>query len=118
MKLTKKLIETKLKNVIDPELGINIVDLGLIYDIKVIHQPSTRLAAKRAINHQPLVNILMTLTTPGCPLAAAFQPMVRQALADIPKFDPYKDLILELTFDPPWHQGLMSERARVELGFG
>ena len=102
MKITKKLIETKLKNVIDPELGINIVDLGLIYNIKI---------------HHPSVIITMTLTSPGCPLAAVFQPMVRQALADIPKFDPYKDLTLELTFDPPWHQDMMSERARAEMGF-
>ena len=102
VKITKKLIETKLKNVIDPELGINIVDLGLIYKIKV----------------QKKVSILMTLTSPGCPLAAVFQPLVRQALADIPGFDQYKDLALELTFDPPWHQDMMSERARAELGFG
>jgi len=109
MKITKKLIETKLKNVIDPELGINIVDLGLIYNIK-IHHPSS------IIHHQSVI-ITMTLTSPGCPLAAVFQPMVRQALADIPKFDPYKDLTLELTFDPPWHQDMMSERARAEMGF-
>ena len=105
---------------IDPELGINIVDLGLVYEIKLTknkkqktkndHHPSS-------IIHQQLVNILMTLTSPGCPLAAVFQPMVRQALADIPKFDPYKDLTLELTFDPPWHQDMMSERARAEMGF-
>lgn len=112
-KITRKLIESKLKNVIDPELGINIVDLGLVYKIEIAknsHQPLT-------INHQPLVNILMTLTSPGCPLAAVFQPLVRQALADIPGFDQYKDLVLELTFDPPWHQDMMSERAKAELGF-
>lgn len=105
-KITKKLIETKLKNVIDPELGINIVDLGLIYKIEIAEN-----------SHQPLVNILMTLTSPGCPLAAVFQPLVRQALADIPGFDQYKDLVLELTFDPPWHQDMMSEGAKAELGF-
>ncbi len=109
MKITKKLIETKLKNVIDPELGINIVDLGLIYNIK-IHHPSS-------IIHHPSIIITMTLTSPGCPLAAVFQPLVRQALVDIPGFDQYKDLVLELTFDPPWHQDMMSERAKAELGF-
>lgn len=106
-KITKKLIETKLKNVIDPELGINIVDLGLVYDIKV---------KKLITNNKQLITILMTLTSPGCPLAAVFQPLVRQALADIPGFDQYKDLVLELTFDPPWHQGMMSEKAKAELG--
>jgi len=111
-KITKKLIEVKLKNVIDPELGINIVDLGLVYEIKLTkndHQPIT--------NNQQLITIVMTQTSPGCPLAAVFQPMVRQALADIPGFDQYKDLSLELTFDPPWHQDMMSERAKAELGF-
>lgn len=108
MKLTKKLIEDRLRQVIDPELGINIVDLGLIYGIK-INRPTT--------NNQQLITINMTLTTPGCPLAAVFQPMVRQSLADIPGFDPDKNLSLELTFDPPWHTGLMSERAKAELGF-
>ena len=119
---------------IDPELRVNVVDLGLIYKIQVtsdkkqetrnneqktenkeqktenIHQPST-------ISHHPLVNILMTLTTPGCPLAAGFLPMARQALNDIPGFDPYNDLEIEITFDPPWHAGLMSERARAEIGY-
>jgi len=109
MKLTKKLIETKLKNVIDPELGINIVDLGLVYDIRV--------KGRRKKEEGKPIHILMTLTTPGCPLAAVFQPMVRQAIADIPEFDPYRDLTLELTFDPPWHQDMMSERAKAELGF-
>lgn len=86
----------------DPELGINVVDLGLIYEVKV--------EGKR-------VYILMTLTTPGCPLAAIFTPMARQALAGIPGLDPYRDVEIELTFDPPWHQGLMSERAKAELGY-
>lgn len=143
MKLTKKLIEDRLRQVIDPELGINIVDLGLIYKIQVSHTNLTsrqRLPASRSrratvrdsgapanfsdeksglvrtTNNQQLITITMTLTTPGCPLAAVFQPMVRQALADIPGFDSYKDLILELTFDPPWHQDMMSEKAKAELG--
>ncbi len=109
MELTKKLIKDRLRQVIDPELGINIVDLGLIYNIK-INRPIT--------NNQQLITITMTLTSPGCPLAAVFQPMVRQALADIPGFDQHKDLSLELTFDPPWHQDMMSERTKIELGFG
>ena len=118
IKITKKLIETKLKNVIDPELGINIVDLGLIYNIKISRSTTNNQSGKagsRFVGQQ--ITITMTLTSPGCPLAAVFQPMVRQALADIPEFDQYKDLVLELTFDPPWHQDMMSERAKAELGF-
>ena len=109
MELTKRLIKDRLRQVIDPELGINIVDFGLVYKIQV--QESTNGTRK-----YKKVLILMTLTTPGGPLAAVFQPMVRQALADIPGFDQYKDLTLELTFDPPWHQDMMSERAKAELG--
>ncbi|MDZ7586690.1 MAG: iron-sulfur cluster assembly protein [Patescibacteria group bacterium] len=109
MELTKKLIKDRLRQVIDPELGINIVDLGLIYKIQVQEGTSGTRKYKK-------VSVLMTLTSPGCPLAAVFQPLVRQALADIPGFDQYKDLSLELTFDPPWHQDMMSERAKAEMG--
>ncbi|MBI5357083.1 DUF59 domain-containing protein [Candidatus Collierbacteria bacterium] len=117
MELTKRLIKDRLRQVIDPELGINIMDLGLIYSIK-INYPSSIIPPGRASGrrHHPSIIILMTLTSPGCPLAAVFQPMVKQALADIPGFDQYKDLTLELTFDPPWHQDMMSERAKAELG--
>lgn len=135
---------------------MNVVDLGLVYDIKVI--PRTTLTSSRGLHprvgstrvlgsgvpsdfsseksgpvrkvprgnnrdtpgtrHQALVTIIMTLTTPGCPLAAVFGPMVRQALSGISGLDPYRDVEIELTFDPPWHQGMMSERAKVEIGFG
>lgn len=93
---------------IDPELGMNVVDLGLIYDIKVKGR------GKREEGKQ--VHILMTLTTPGCPLAAVFMPMIRQALSDIPGFNPYNNLEVEITFDPPWYPGLMSQRAKAEMG--
>lgn len=93
---------------IDPELGMNVVDLGLIYDIKVKGK-------RRKKEEGKPVHILMTLTTPGCPLAAVFLPMIRQALGDIPGFDPYNDLRVDITFDPPWHPGLMSQRAKAEL---
>ena len=114
MKLTAKLIRENLrKNMIDPELGMNVVDLGLIYKIQV-----TRNKKQKTKNNdqKTKVNILMTLTTPGCPLAAVFMPMIRQSLGDIPGFDPYNDLKVEITFDPPWHPGLMSERAKAEMG--
>ncbi len=109
MNLTSGLIRQKLRqNMIDPELGMNVVDLGLIYDIKV--------KGKRKKEEGKPIHILMTLTTPGCPLAAVFMPMIRQALSDISGFDPYNDLEVEITFDPPWHPGLMTERAKAEMG--
>ena len=93
---------------------MNVVDLGLVYDVKVKSQKSK----VKSSEHKHQVHILMTLTTPGCPLAAMFGPMVRQALLDIPWLDAYKDVEIELTFDPPWHQGMMSEKAKAEIGFG
>lgn len=120
MKLTPAVIRKTLQEkMIDPELGMNVVDLGLVYDIKInqslSRDPSNDLPGAR---HQEPVTIVMTLTTPGCPLAAVFGPMVRQALSGIPGLDPYKDVEIELTFDPPWHAGMMSERAKAEIGFG
>lgn len=143
MNLTPKVIREILREkMIDPELGINVVDLGLVYDIKIL--PRTTLTGSRGLRPRvararvrgsgmpadfskeknlgpsekvPKVHILMTLTTPGCPLAAVFHPMVRQALADIPGLDPFQDIDVELTFDPPWHQGMMSARAKAQLGF-
>lgn len=132
---------------IDPELGMNVVDLGLIYKIKVQKKkhPSTSLTGSRPdvtsgrvararlrssgvpadpdvtsgsgpVRKSNKVKILMTLTTPGCPLAAVFLPMIRQALSDIPDFNPYNDLQVEITFDPPWHPGLISQTAKAEMG--
>lgn len=106
MKITPGFIREQLRDkMIDPELGMNVVDLGLIYDIQ-----------RKVESGKLKVRILMTLTTPGCPLAAVFTPLVRQALSGIPGLDSYKDVEIELTFDPPWHQGMMSERAKAELG--
>lgn len=101
---------------IDPELGINVVDLGLIYKIKVAQVAQVSQVTQDKTK-QTKIYILMTLTTPGCPLAGVFMPMIRQALNDMPGFDPYNDLEVEITFDPPWHAGLMSERAKAELSF-
>lgn len=91
-------VRKQLKEVIDPELNINIVDLGLIYEIEV---------------KDDRAEILMTLTTPGCPLHGVFDEMVRQevgALEDINEVD------VELTFEPRWTPEKMSDEARQELG--
>jgi len=104
--LTPKLVRQHLEKVIDPELGINIVKLGLVYDVSV-----------SKVEGREKVHVIMTLTTPGCPLAAVFDSMVRDALYGLPNFDPDHDLSLELTFDPPWVPDMMDEEARAELGF-
>ncbi|NCN82688.1 MAG: metal-sulfur cluster assembly factor [Candidatus Pacebacteria bacterium] len=95
-----------LANVIDPELGIDIVSLGLIYQV-VAPDGVVPLEA----------TITMTLTTPGCPLAHVFEDLVKQQLLDIPGFDPYRDLAITLVFDPPWVQDMMTDEAKAELGF-
>lgn len=99
MTLEKQDVEEQLKEVIDPELDINIVDLGLIYEIEVDEENN--------------VDILMTLTTPGCPLHSVFDEMVKK---EVSKLDEVGDIDVELTFEPRWTPEEMSDEARNELG--
>lgn len=96
----EKRIVLALKQVVDPELSINIYDLGLIYEIRVDE-------AKKA-------HIKMTLTTPTCPLADDILQDVHDAVSMVPSID---DVSIELTFDPPWDREMMSDEALLELGF-
>jgi len=104
MEFTEADVYQKLSNVIDPELGINIVKLGLIYKVLLVPESGR-------------VKITMTLTTPGCPLAAVFDGMLRDSLFGLPGLDPDHDVDIELTFDPPWVPDMMDEEAKAELGF-
>ena len=99
--ITSQDIYNRLEQVIDPELNISIVKLGLIYDVKV----------------EPKIYIKMTLTTPGCPLAGVFDQMVRDALYGLPDINVDQDVTIELTFDPPWVPDMMDAEAKAELGF-
>ncbi|MEX1052303.1 MAG: metal-sulfur cluster assembly factor [Patescibacteria group bacterium] len=92
-------IKKRLKKVIDPELNISIIDLGLVYSIKI----------DKAKN----VKITMTLTTIGCPLFPVIENDIKQALKDLK----LKDLELVLTFDPPWTMDMMSKESKLLLGF-
>lgn len=92
-------INEQLKEVIDPELKVNIVDLGLIYDIEVDQENN--------------VEILMTLTTPGCPLHGVFDELVKKEVGKIEKVE---DIDVELTFEPRWTPEDMSDEARNEVG--
>jgi FeS assembly SUF system protein len=89
-----------LKTIYDPEIPVDIYELGLIYDVFV--------------NEDFEVKILMTLTTPNCPVAETLPVEVEEKVKSI---DEIKDVELELTFDPPWTRDLMSEEAKLELGF-
>lgn len=92
-------IVTVLKTIYDPEIPVDIYELGLIYDVFV--------------NEDSEVKILMTLTTPNCPVAETLPVEVEEKVKTI---DTVKDCEVEITFDPPWSQDLMSEEAKLELG--
>lgn len=98
--LSKKALLNKLKNVPDPELGISVVDLGLVYDVKV--------------DKKGKVEVIMTLTTMGCPL---FDLIEKPVIEELKKIKGVADVNVELTFDPPWSADKMSKEARVKLGF-
>lgn len=106
MKLTSQDIYETLKTVKDPELGIDIVALGLTYKVTVEGQ-----------DKETRIKILMTLTTPGCPLGTTIVRLIRDSLARYPFINPERDVEVEIVFDPPWTQDLMSDEAKAELGF-
>lgn len=111
--LTTDAVYQRLDTVIDPELGISIVKLGLIYDVKVDLTPPPRSDGSAGYK----VRITMTLTTPGCPLAGVFDGMVKDSLYGLPDLNPDREVWVDLTFDPPWVVDMMDEEARAELGF-
>jgi FeS assembly SUF system protein len=95
----KNAVIAALKMVFDPEIPVNIYDLGLVYDV--------------AINESQQVHIQMTLTSPGCPVAQTFPGTVEQAVNQV---EGVSDCTVELVWDPPWTQERMSEVAKLELG--
>ena len=88
-----------IKTIYDPEIPVDIYELGLIYDVFV--------------NEDYDVKILMTLTTPNCPVAETLPLEVEEKVKSIKNV---KSSEVEITFDPPWSQDLMSEEAKLELG--
>lgn len=108
-RLTRAAVYKKLNEVLDPELRIGLVDLGLIYDVSI--SPAQTQDGERVRIH-----ILMTLTTPGCPLAGVFGTMVKEGLSGFPGVDIDRDITVELTFDPPWIIDMMNPESRARLG--
>lgn len=98
--MLKEKIIKKLKTILDPELGISVYDLGLIYKINV--------------DKKGLVKIEMTLTAPGCPFMAALVEKVRKEVSSIEGVSSVK---LDLVFDPPWTLEKMSKEGRKRLGW-
>ncbi|MBK6445310.1 MAG: DUF59 domain-containing protein [Bacteroidetes bacterium] len=96
--LRDRVIEV-LKTCYDPEIPVDIYELGLIYEVRV--EPGNDIYIK------------MTLTSPACPVAETLPPDVEQKVRNIPDVNNAK---VEITFDPPWEKDMMSEEARLELG--
>ncbi len=88
-----------LENVIDPELGIDIVNLGLIYDVD--------------LDEEGVCVVTMTLTAMGCPLSAHIEADIQRALSDMPEV---KETVTNIVWDPPWGKDKMSRYAKIALG--
>ncbi|WP_394367404.1 DUF59 domain-containing protein [Rudanella paleaurantiibacter] len=96
----KEQVVMALKSVYDPEIPVDVYELGLIYDIKIF-----------PVNN---VYVLMTLTSPSCPSAGSLPGEIEQKIREI---ESVNDVSVELTFDPPYSTEMMSEVAKLELGF-
>ena len=99
LKLKPQVIEA-ISTIFDPEIPVNIYELGLIYDI--------------AVDADGVVEVRMTLTAPGCPAAQSLPIQVEQRVRAIPDV---KDVRVEVVWDPPWTKDRLSEAARLQLGF-
>ena len=95
--ITKEIVINKLKKVVDPELHINIVDLGLIYDIFI---------------EKNEIRVTMTLTTPGCPLAPVIDKLIKKALGELA----VDRVVVKLVWEPAWSVRRMSEEGKLQLG--
>ena len=97
--LGEKIVEM-IKTIFDPEIPVDIYELGLIYDVFV--------------NEETDVKVLMTLTSPNCPVAETLPMEVEEKIRSI---EGVRNAEVEITFDPTWTQDMMSEEAKLELGF-
>lgn len=98
MQLESQIVEA-IKTIYDPEIPVNIYDLGLIYEVDV--------------NEQNEVRIVMTLTSPNCPVA---ESLPEEVIEKVKGVEGVKEVELNLTFDPPWSREMLSDEALLELG--
>lgn len=97
--ITREQVDEVLKRCYDPEIPVNVLDLGLIYDVKTDDE---------------MVNVKMTLTAPGCGMGQMIAEDIRTKLMGIPGI---KEAKVEMTFDPPWNPDMMSDEAKRQLGW-
>lgn len=97
--VTEQDVMEALKKVYDPETGLDIVNMGLIYDVQI---------------HNNQVNVKMTLTTPGCPLSDRLSNGARNAILGL---EGVESCNVAIVWDPPWHPRMMSDEAKLQLGF-
>ncbi|MBL7801656.1 MAG: SUF system Fe-S cluster assembly protein [Chitinophagales bacterium] len=96
----KNAVIEMLRTIFDPEIPVNIYELGLIYEINLIKED--------------VVEVVMTLTSPNCPVAGTLPGEVEQKVKSV---SGVSDAVVELVFEPAWNQDMMSEEAKLELGF-
>jgi probable FeS assembly SUF system protein SufT len=99
----EQMVWEQLKTVYDPEIPVNIVDLGLVYSCAISEGESGK-----------KIDVKMTMTAPGCGMGNVLKADVERKLSSLPEV---KQVDVEVVFDPPWHPGLMSEAAKLQLGF-
>ncbi len=103
--VNEEMIRAALKNVVDPEIGLNVVDLGLIYGVDVANEGKS-------------ININMTLTTPACPAGPEIISQAKQEVTSLRSVYPeIEDIKINLVWTPFWNPSLMSEDAKAELGY-
>ena len=100
----EKAIWDELRTIFDPEIPVNVVDLGLIYECKVL-----------PAGHGASVEIAMTMTAPGCGMGDVLRGEAEEKISRLPGVD---DVRVDIVWDPPWDMSRMTEAARLELGFG
>lgn len=99
--LTEEQVKDALSSVVDPEIGMNIIELGLVYDIDVNEETND-------------VHIDMSLTTPGCPLGDSISSMAEMALKRVGA----NKIDVNIVWTPPWNPDMMSDEAKMKLGWG
>jgi probable FeS assembly SUF system protein SufT len=101
--LNEQMIWNELKTIYDPEIPVNVVDLGLIYSSRIVRLDQGGIR----------IEVEMTLTAPGCGMGNVLKATAESTLSRLPEAT---EVRVDIVFDPPWHQGMMSEAAKLQLG--